>query len=391
MPTPLTVKNYRFGFVLTTAIGNRIRYLTLRKYAERDPEVDCVWAPVKQYVAPGEQNPFPYLKGRLHARAMAFHEAQPVFQQLNRLDAVMMHQYDTYNALCLRSLFRSQPLIINSQDDPPVADPNNYPLYEYQVKANWRHSVRFQIDRWAAHRCAALIPFSQWAGDRLMHECGIPAERIHPIHVGLDLEQWHYHPKPAPDPSIKPKILFVGGDFARKGGYRLLDVFRDQFADRAELHLVTSQPPTDLPANTYLYTNVTPDDRRLADLYAAADMFVLPTTADLSPFSCLEAMATGCPVISSQVAGIPEIVHPDATGLLIAPGDQMDLAQSIRSLLDNPVKARQMGQQGRLIIERDFNAAVNTSRILTVMKEQVAQVRATKLSRLPKMNSQRVG
>lgn len=384
-------KPYRFGFVLTTAIGNRIRYLTLRKYAERDPEVDCVWAPVKQYVAVGEPNPFPYLKGRLHSRAMAFYEAQPVFHQLNQLDAVMMHQHDTYNALCLRSLWRSQPLIINSQDDPPVANPNHYPLYEYQIKANWRHFVRFQIDRWAAHRCTALIPFSDWAGDRLIHDCGIPADRIHPIHVGLDLEQWSYRPKPAPDPSLKPKILFVGGDFARKGGYMLLEVFRHQFADRAELHLVTSQPPTDLPANTYLYTDLTPDDRRLADLYAAADLFVLPTTADLSPFACMEAMATGCPVISTQVAGIPEIVRQGETGLLMAPGDQMALAQSIRSLLDNRVKAHQMGHQGRLVIERDFNAAVNTSRILTVMKEQVDRERATHPSRPPRFKRQQVG
>jgi glycosyltransferase involved in cell wall biosynthesis len=186
----------------------------------------------------------------------------------------------------------------------------------------------------------------------------------------VDLETWQPVTRPW-EAVTKPKLLFVGGEFERKGGAMLLDVFRQRLGDRAELHLVTKSAPTDLPANVIVHADFSPNDPRLAALYAAADIFVLPTRADLSPFAYLEAMASSCPVIATPIGGIPDMVRHDETGLLVPPNDAMALTQALETLLDNPSHCRRLGSAGRQVVERDFNAAVNTARILTLMKRAV--------------------
>ena len=77
------LRPYRFGFVLTTAAGNMTRYLNLRKYAERDPDVECVWAPISHYMEP---NPFRGLPNGLKTRLIVMLQSRPVLRQMSRLD-----------------------------------------------------------------------------------------------------------------------------------------------------------------------------------------------------------------------------------------------------------------------------------------------------------------
>lgn len=369
-------QQYRFGFVLSTVMGNGTRYLNLRKYAERDPEVDCVWAPITQYLPPDHPNLLKYLPRPLFLRAMALYEARPIWRQLAQLDAVMFHQFDNYAVACLRSALQPQPLVINSQDDPPIADPATYPINPHQAgKADWRRNLRFRFDCWCADRTACFIPFSQWAGNILIQDCHVPQTHVHPIHVGLDLDYYPDRPKPERQPGERVQLLFVGGDFRRKGGELLLSVYRQHFADQADLHLVTKTPPSDLLPQIHLYTDIQPNDPRLTDLYHRADIFVLPTLADLSPWVMLEAMAARCPVISTRLAGIPDLVRADETGLLVPTVTAANLTQALAQLIHNPDLRQQMGHKGRHLVEQEFNAAVNVPRILDVMKAAVDRCR----------------
>ena len=97
-------------------------------------------------------------------------------------------------------------------------------------------------------------------------------------------------------------------------------------------------------------------------------MLVLPTNADLVPWSVLEAMAMQLPVVSTGVGAIPEIVVHDVTGFIVPAGDAEALANAIAGLLSDPDLRRTMGQRGRERIENDFDAAINVPRILAVMK-----------------------
>ena len=75
-----------------------------------------------------------------------------------------------------------------------------------------------------------------------MNDYGVPAEKIHVISPGVDLAQW---PRVTPDERLAasagrlPRLLFVGGDFERKGGRLLLDCFERALAGRCELDIVT--------------------------------------------------------------------------------------------------------------------------------------------------------
>ena len=369
---------YRFGAILSTGMGNMTRYLSFRKYAERDSDVDLVWAPVKHFIAPDEPNPFRYLPEPLYTRAVILYQSAPVLRRMHQLDAVLFHMFEAYAVACCRNLFCKQPLLIWNYDNPPVVNPATYPLYPKDWhKALWRHRFRLGLDLWCAKRTEAFIPWSNWGGKIFVEECGMPQEAVQPIHPGLDLELWSDPVPPSAKTAAKPKILFVGGDFERKGGHLLLQVFKEQFSESAELHLVTKEPPAGALPNVYVYSDLAPNDGRLAQLYAQADLFVLPTAADLSSLAGLEAMASACPVISTSVGGVVDIVRHGETGFLIPVGDAAALASAMRSLLENPALRHQMGVEGRKLVERDFNAEINVSRMLTVMKAAVDRKRAT--------------
>jgi glycosyltransferase involved in cell wall biosynthesis len=377
-PTINTQKLYRFGAILSVGMGNMTRYLNFCKYAERDSEVDFTWAPIKHFIAPDEPNPLRYLPEPFYTRAVILYQSFPVMRQMHQLDAVLFHMFEAYTVACCRNLIWKQPLLIWNNDDPPVVNPSTHPLYPKDFnKLLWRHRFRLGLDLWCAKRTAAFIPWSEWGKNIWVDECSIPPQRVQPIHPGLDLELWSTLAPPSADTAAKPKILFVGGDFVRKGGDLLLQVFSQQFAESAELHLVTKEPPAVGLPNVYVYTDLAPNDGRLAQLYAQADLFVLPTTVDLSPWACLEAMASGCAVISTGVGGVRDIVRHGETGLTVPVGDASALAAAMRSLLNNPTLRHQMGVQGRSVVERDFNAAINVPRILGVMKEVVDRKRTS--------------
>lgn len=94
----------------------------------------------------------------------------------------------------------------------------------------------------------------------------------------------------------------------------------------------------------------------------AATVFVLPSQVaadgnrDGIPVALMEAMASGCPVISTRVSGIPELVEDGVNGLLVDPRDPQALADAIARLLGDPALRRQFAVQARARIEEQFDA-----------------------------------
>ena len=82
------------------------------------------------------------------------------------------------------------------------------------------------------------------------------------------------------------------------------------------------------------------------DYYRSMDFLILPSLSESMPMVILEAFSLKKPVIATSVGGIPEIVQHGKTGLLVKPGDANALARAIESLLDNPQKAEEMGNNG---------------------------------------------
>jgi glycosyltransferase involved in cell wall biosynthesis len=219
-------------------------------------------------------------------------------------------------------------------------------------------------------RATILNPWSEWCARSLREEYGIAPERIHVIPPGIDLDRWKVTERARVG---RVRVLFVGGDFRRKGGDLVLSAFRGALRGSCELHLVTRD---DVPASdgVFVYRDLTPNDPRLRDLYARADVFVLPTLADCFSLASLEAMATGLPVVTTRVGGIPELVDHGRSGFLVEPGDEEGLARALRDLVGSPELRVRMGAEGRRVVELRFDAARTTARLLDLLESLARHV-----------------
>jgi glycosyltransferase involved in cell wall biosynthesis len=84
------------------------------------------------------------------------------------------------------------------------------------------------------------------------------------------------------------------------------------------------------------------------------DVFVLPTLAEGTPNSIIEAMAHGLPIIASAVGGIPDMISTDI-GILIPPGDNAALAQALQQLTDDPCLRERMGHAAKARYQELFS------------------------------------
>jgi len=111
-------------------------------------------------------------------------------------------------------------------------------------------------------------------------------------------------------------------------------------------------------------------DDRLPEVYAACDVFVLPSVSRLEAFGivALEAMSTGKPVIVADIPGVREMIEDGRDGLLADPVNPRDLAEKIRRLLSDPKARRTMGARGREKVLESFSIERVTDRIEAVYR-----------------------
>lgn len=101
-----------------------------------------------------------------------------------------------------------------------------------------------------------------------------------------------------------------------------------------------------------IFTGVRAD---IPEILSLTDIFILPSLFEGLPFTILEAMAAGKPVVSTRVSGIPEQVVDGETGILVDSKDVESLSQAILFLLKNPEKVKMMGERGRERAEKYFS------------------------------------
>jgi glycosyltransferase involved in cell wall biosynthesis len=97
------------------------------------------------------------------------------------------------------------------------------------------------------------------------------------------------------------------------------------------------------------------DRRDVADLLAAADIFVLSSVHEGQPLSIVEAMAAGLPVVATAVGGVPELVVNGETGLLVPKRKADELAAALARLVHDPALRRRLGEAGRARAEALFD------------------------------------
>jgi alpha-maltose-1-phosphate synthase len=223
----------------------------------------------------------------------------------------------------------------------------------------WTYNPNIFLEKRVYDTAAHIVSWSDFARKSVIEDFKIDADKVTTIPSGVDVSRI----LPANSCLIKGnslyKILFVGGDFQRKGGADLVDVFLTAFKEIAELHIVTKASVTCEHPNVYIYQDVEAYTPKWLELYHQADVYVMPTYADAFATVFLEAMAAGLPVITTTLPQITEVVIDGETGFLVKPGDHHALANKIRYLMNNPTFGSEMGAKGRKIVEQKFDSNKN--------------------------------
>jgi len=116
--------------------------------------------------------------------------------------------------------------------------------------------------------------------------------------------------------------------------------------------------------------------RDLGNLLGAMDLFVLPSLWEGLPLSLVLAMGAGLPVVSTAVAGIPEVVTDGQTGLLVAPGDPAGLGTALLRLVSDPVRAQQLGRAARLSVLPRFGVDRYVASVVALYDQLLGEARS---------------
>lgn len=218
--------------------------------------------------------------------------------------------------------------------------------------------------RTVLRRAKAVVAWSEWAADSLVREYGVSRNRILVAHPGAPRFLFDID-RVAPRRPGPVRILFVGGDFDRKGGPALLKAFAP-LADRAELVLVTDAVVEPAPG-VRVEPGIRPTMPRFRELFAEADIFCLPTLGDCTPLAIGEALAAGLPVVTSRIGSNSETIQQGKTGLLTAPGDVPSIRSALSLLVDDADLRARMTAAARADAMERFDADRNAGLILDLL------------------------
>lgn len=221
-------------------------------------------------------------------------------------------------------------------------------------------------DRLLAALASAIVVNSDAVGRRFDWA---PRGKVCRIHNGVDLARFLPHRPPAGlraslnIPAEAPVAVSVGRFVAYKGYAHLLEAARLVGAAHSEVRWI-------LVGDGELRGELEGHCRRLGlesrvcftgwredipDLLALGDLFVLPSLGEHFGRVLIEAMAMAKAVVATDTGGVPEIVVPGETGLLVPPGDAKAMAEAVLTLLEDPDRAGQMGRAGRRRAQAEFS------------------------------------
>lgn len=212
-----------------------------------------------------------------------------------------------------------------------------------------------------------------------------PKERIHVQRLGFNLERF----KPGNNVDQKSsgaplRLVSVSRLVEKKGLIYLIDalaVLRDEGLEYQSLivgdgpalqNLESSIKAHQLGSRVQLLG--AKDSDQIKKILDDADIFILPCIItdsgdrDATPTAIIEAMAVGIPIISTTVAGIPEIVSKNA-GILVPPRDPLALGKAIRAVFNmGDEERRGMGRQGQQFVKTHCNIELEVKKLLGLLK-----------------------
>ncbi len=203
-----------------------------------------------------------------------------------------------------------------------------------------------------------IVTETDYAAQFLRERFPQRADSVHRIYNGLNLAEF----RRTDFSSTPPLIIAVGRLIVKKGFANLIDAcgllaergksFRCEIIGEGPLENELRAQIAQLNLQNRFVLSGAKPQREVRQHLAAASVFVLPSVLDPEggmdnlPTVIMEAMATGLPVISTNIAGIPEMVVQNETGFLVQPADPIALAKAIEAVIDDRLLAQRLGEAG---------------------------------------------
>lgn len=248
----------------------------------------------------------------------------------------------------------------------------------YSTHPRWRNATL----AWKLRHAARAFTVNDYARDLL--RAMLPAAdraRVQTVYVGIPTELFRAEP-PAPDDGTL-RMLCVARFQEKKGIDTLVDacaVLRERgcrftlrvFGDGPLRPALEAQVARHELGDEVLIGQPIPQEEVAREM-RACHLFVMPCRRDHNgdmdgiPTVFMEAMATGRPVVSCAVSGVPELVRDGETGVIVPPDDTLALADAIADLATAPERRAFLGRQGRALVERQHDQRRNARRVVALI------------------------
>jgi glycosyltransferase involved in cell wall biosynthesis len=228
------------------------------------------------------------------------------------------------------------------------------------------------------HRCSFVVAISSFGRSQLFRLAGqADWPKVHVIHCGLDRS---FFDAPPSHPPATPRLVCVGRLCEQKGQFLLIEAARRLAANGTDFELVLAGGG-DLHAQIdSLIIRYKLRDRvritgwisgpEVREQILTARALVLPSFAEGLPVVLMEAMALRRPVISTYVAGIPELVRPGEHGWLVPAGDVEALAAAMQACLASPVETlTRMGKAAREVVLERHNIDIEAAKLAAIFRQ----------------------
>ena len=360
-------RHYQLALVVQEVLGWPSLVDNFRKAIEDDRELDLTWIPIS-YGSEGTW--VERLPGLGERRRGALRAATVIARSLasHRYDAIL------FNASWLAVMaapWTARTTTAIFTDVTPRQYDREAGHFAGQVAdgsgpfAHAKHVINRRVFR----STSLHFPVTEWTRRSLVEEYAVEPSRTHVIPFGVDMEMWR--PRSV-DRHALPRVLFVGGDFHRKGGDLLLDWFRARGRGRCELSLVSADPALrDLhEAGVTVRTDLKPNSDELRRLFWRSDVLCLPSRSEPFGMAAVEGLAAGLPIVTSNAGGLAEIVEDGRSGFRVPAGDGEALGVALDRLIDSQGLRHSMGIAARRRAAANFDAASNFPRMIELMKRR---------------------
>lgn len=325
--------------------------------------------PVHRYEA------LPLLSNWTLRSSLAGRSAVHELERNQRLDALFVHTH--VPATFLGSIMDRVPTVVSIDATPAQIDRLGS-SYQHPVRHRAVEGGKRRLHVGCFQRASRFVAWSAWAADSLARDYGVDRDLVTVVPPGVIPSQWRRPAERVAGTTVR--LLFVGGDFTRKGGDLLVDAFerlrRDPLVAEAgltlELHLVTTSPDVQPGPGVHVYRDLKPNSPELIALFHEADLFVLPTRGDCTPVVLAEAASAGLPAVASNVGAISESVNDGETGYITDLTPE-SLVVALRELVVNPERRLAFGRAAERLAQQRMDSQKNAERVLDVVMACASQ------------------